>query len=97
MGKSPEMVNCYIPLMKEFGMSWSEIKNTPKTELNVLLTALSEYNILHSFDGYNDKSVREMAKDDPDIMTRYNDYKAKLRQYSGRKERKIESFKELIK
>tara|TARA_R100000005_G_C4984679_1_gene193353 strand:+ start:288 stop:536 length:249 start_codon:yes stop_codon:yes gene_type:complete len=82
--------------MKGLGMSWSEIKNTPKAELNVLLTALSEYNILHSFDGYNDKAVREMSKEDPSIMSRYNDYKARQRIYNG-EGAKITSFTELIK
>jgi hypothetical protein len=97
MGYSPEMVNCFIPLMKGLGMSWSEIKATPQIELNGLLTALSEYNILHSFDGYNDKQVREMAKDNPDIMPQYNDYKVKQRRYNTRSEKKITSFREIIK
>ncbi len=97
MGYSPEMVNCFIPLMKGLGMSWSEIKATPQIELNGLLTALGEYNILHSFDGYNDKQVRDMAKDNPDIMGQYNDYKAKQRRYNSRSERKITSFREILK
>ena len=52
MSYSPEMVNIFIPLMKNLNMSWEELKRTPRRELIGLLTALSEYNILHSFDGY---------------------------------------------
>ena len=78
-------------------MSWSEIKATPQIELNGLLTAMGEYNVLHSFDGYNDKQVRDLAKDNPDIISHYNDYKAKQRKYNKRSERKITSFREIIK
>ena len=97
MSYSPEMVNCFIPLMKGLNMSWSEIKRTPQIELNGLLTALNEYNILHSFDGYTDKSVNEMAKDDPDIRKQYADYKAKRRRYVLKdKKQKITSFRQLV-
>ena len=60
--------------MKHLGMSWKEIKCTPRKELEGLLTALGEYSILHSFDGYNDKDISEMAKNKPEVRSKYGEY-----------------------
>lgn len=62
-------------------MSWAELKATPAVELEGLVIALSEYNILHSFDGYTSKEVGDMAKDKPQIRTQYNDYIERRRKY----------------
>ncbi len=74
MKTSPDAVCIYIPLMKHLGMSWNEIKRTPRKELEGIITALGEYNILHSFDGYNDKDISEMAKNKPEIRSKYGEY-----------------------
>ena len=48
MSNSRFVVGCIIPLMSDLNMSWHEIKNTPRFELEGLAQALSEFNILHS-------------------------------------------------
>ena len=88
------MVNMYIPLMKELNLTWSDIKSTSKLELSGLATALSEYNILHSFDGYTAKEVDELAKDKPHLRDKYSEYLDKRRQYGVEKAAK--SFDALI-
>jgi hypothetical protein len=95
MSNSPEAVNCYIPLMKHLNMSWAEIKNTPNHELAGLTRALGDYNVLHSFDGYTERDVSEMAKNNPEIRKQYSDYKAAQRKYG--KKTQVASFQELIK
>ena len=98
MIESPDAVYLIIPLMKELHMSWSEIKNTPRFELLGLLGAMSNYHILHSFDGYSSQDVGEMAKNNPSARSDYNKYlemQAKYRRRSGR-ESKIQSFKNLL-
>ena len=60
--------------MKYLGMSWREIKETPRIELEGILAALGEYNLLHSFDGYNEKDISEMAKNKPEIRSKYGEY-----------------------
>jgi len=92
MGNSPDAVNYYIPLMKYLNLTWSEIKRTPRYELMGLIAALSEYNILHSFDGYTEKDVSEMRKNNPSIMSQYGEYVDRKRKYSNRKE--VQSFSE---
>ena len=67
--------------MKDLNLSWAEIKATPRYELQGLATALSEFNILHSFDGYDNEDVDSMAKDKPRIRSKYNEYLKKRRQY----------------
>ena len=96
MSYSPEMVNIFIPLMKNLNMSWEELKRTPRRELIGLLTALSEYNILHSFDGYTEKHIGEMSKNNPEIRQQYADYKAAKRKYSGKQDVTVKSFRELF-
>ena len=98
MSKSPDAVYLIIPLMKELGMSWSEIKKTPRQELNGLVAAMSNYNVMHSFDGYSDKEVNDMVKNKPEMRGDYNKYleiNALYRERSGTR-RKIESFHEVL-
>ena len=98
MRNSPDAVCIYIPLMKDLGMSWAEIKRTPRIELEGLLSAYSEYNVLHSFDGYSDKDVSEMAKTRPDVRSQYHQYieaNRNLKRKLGVEE-KSKSFKDLL-
>ena len=94
----PDAVCIYIPLMKDLGMSWSEIKNTSRTELEGILSAFAEYNKLHSFDGYSDKDISEMAKTRPEIRSQYGEYQLanrNLKEKLGKKVR-VTGFKKLI-
>ena len=87
MVDSPEAVLLYVPLMKELGMTWNEIKETPRMELEGLLAAASEFNLLHSLDGYDAKDISDMAKHKPKIRSDYNRYMEQRRKYeklSGR-------------
>ena len=98
MKESPDAVLVYIPLMKDLGMSWSEIKNTSRTELEGILSAFAEYNKLHSFDGYSDKDISEMAKTRPEIRSQYGEYQLanrNLKEKLGKKVR-VAGFKKLI-
>ena len=61
MTESPDAVLIYVPLMKGLGMSWEEIKRTPRMELEGLLGAMHEYDQFHAMDGYDAKDVGEMA------------------------------------
>ena len=81
MTDSPEAVLIYIPLMKGIGMSWEEIKRTPRIELEGLLSAMYEYDTMHSMDGYDDKDVSEMAKNKPSIRSSYTKYLETRRKY----------------
>ena len=63
MRTAPDAVYVIIPCMKELGMSWSEIKSTPRHELVGLLGAMSNYNQLHQFDGYTGDDIGKLAKD----------------------------------
>ena len=98
MRESPEPVLLYIPLMKELGMSWKEIKNTPRIELEGLLCALAEYQVLHSMDGYDDEDVSNMAKTKPRVRSQYAQYMTqKQKYYKGMETQKPKSFKEALK
>ena len=98
MKDSPDAVCIYIPLMKHLGMSWDEIKKTPRLELEGILAALGEYNLLHSFDGYNEKDVSEMAKNKPEVRSKYGEYVVANRRLKEKLGQKIErpSFKGLL-
>ena len=99
MSESIEAIYLYIPLMKELGMSWQEIKHTPRSELEGLMSALSNHDLLHAFDGYTSDQIGNMAKDNPAIRGNYSksrNFKARMEQKMG-KERKIEPFTEIIK
>ena len=98
MKEAPEAVCIYIPLMKDLGMSWAEIKNTPRTELEGLLMAFSEYRVLHSFDGYSEKDISEMGKGKPEVRSQYAHYREanrKLKRKLGH-EQERRSFNELL-
>ena len=99
MKEAIEPVYLYLPLMKGLGMSWETLKRTPRWELEGLLFALSEYNVLHSMDGYTDRHVSQMAKDAPEIRSQWNAYqekKAKYEERAGTRKEPIK-FKELMK
>ena len=87
MVDSPEAVLLYVPLMKDLGMTWKEIKETPRMELEGLLAASHEYELLHSMDGYEGKDISDMSKHRPKIRSDYNRYMEQRRKYeelSGR-------------
>lgn len=98
MKEAPEPVLLYIPLMKELNLSWIEIKNTPRFELEGILIALGEYNRLHSMDGYDSEDINEMAKNKPKLRSKWADYQnAKAKYYrSLDNNKKPTSFKGLI-
>jgi len=81
MLESPDAVLLYIPLMKDLGMSWNEIKHTPNHELQGLLRASQEYQSLHSMDGYTAKDISEIAKNKPEIRSQYAQYMEKRRKF----------------
>ena len=83
MTETPEPVLLWIPLMKYLGMSWETIKNTPNYELQGLLLAYNEYEELHCMDGYTDKNVSDMAKNQPSIRQTWHRYVAKQRKYKS--------------
>lgn len=84
----------YIPLMKDLHISWEEIKNTPRVELDALLKGLNNFNILHAFDGYSSDDVSEMAKKNPSIRGEYS--KTQQMQAKFGRKRKPTSFSEII-
>ena len=94
---SPDVVYIIIPCMKELGMSWSEIKRTPRIELVGLIGAMSNYNQLHAFDGYSPDDIGSMAKDKPQVRSDYNKAMALKAQYESRSgiKRAVRSFSEL--
>tara|TARA_R110000751_G_scaffold137341_2_gene240773 strand:- start:38 stop:334 length:297 start_codon:yes stop_codon:yes gene_type:complete len=81
MLESPEAILIYIPLMKELGMSWNEIKKTSRHELGALCSAMYEYKAYHSMDGYTAEDVSEMAKNKPQVRQQYNTYLETRRRY----------------
>ena len=98
MRDAPEAVCIYIPLMKDLGMSWADIKRTPRLELEGLIQAYAEYSILHSFDGYSSKDISQMAKTRPEVRSQYGKYieaNRKLKRKLGQ-EVESKSFKGLL-
>lgn len=71
----------YVPLMKELGMRWSDIKNTPRHELVGLTVALREHQAYHCMDGYTAEDVSEMAKNKPQVRQQYHHYLETKRKY----------------
>ena len=59
MKEAPEAVYLIIPLMKELGMRWDDIKKSPRHELEGLLSAYHIYRQLHQFDGYTSDEPRQ--------------------------------------
>ena len=94
---SPDAVYLIIPLMKELGMSWSEIKITPRRELMGLVSAMSNYNQLHQFDGYTGDEISKMAKDKPNLRSDYAEAMKLKSQYELRsgKKKAITTFSDL--
>ena len=98
MRESPEAVYLYIPLMDKLQMSWSDIKNTPKHELEGLLGAYHTYNVLHAFDGYTAEDISQLSKDKPHVRSEYAkclEMKAVMESKLGKK-RIVGSFKDLV-
>ena len=96
MTDTPDAVLLYVPLMKGLGMSWNEIKETPRHELEGLLAAYTQHENFHSMDGYDDNDISDMAKSKPSIRQSYHRYletRAKYETMVGK--RKVSSFKEL--
>ena len=81
MSNARFVVGCIIPLMSDLNMSWHEIKNTPRFELEGLAQALSEFNILHSFDGYSAEDLKDTFKKKPEVRQQWSDYLAKRRKF----------------
>ena len=84
MRTSPDAVYVIIPCMKELGMSWSEVKTTPRDELVGLLTAHSNYSLIHAFDGYSSSEIKEMAKTNPSVRSDYSRSIAMKERYERR-------------
>ena len=83
MTNSPEAVTLYVPLMKETNMTWEEIKRTPRMELEGILAACQEYNLLHSMDGYEAKDINDLAKHRPTVRSDWSRYMAQRRKYDS--------------
>mgnify|MGYP003137949439 CR=1 FL=1 len=98
MKLAPEPVLLYIPLMKDLGLSWAEIKSTPRFELEGLLIALSEYNKLHSMDGYDSEDISKMAKDKPKLRGDWAQYQnTRAKYYRSLDNNSPTSFKDLLR
>ena len=98
MKLAPEPVLLYIPLMKDLGLSWAEIKSTPRFELEGLLIALSEYNKLHSMDGYDSEDISKMAKDKPKLRGDWAQYQnTRAKYYRSLDNNRPKSFKDLLR
>ena len=96
---APDAVYVIIPCITELGMSWAEVKNTPRRELVGLLAAFSNYNIIHAFDGYSPDEIGDMSKNKPQIRSDYNKSISLKRDYesrSGMQQKKIQSFKDIM-
>jgi hypothetical protein len=90
------MVTLWIPLMKDLGLSYTEVKESSRTELLGLLKGLSNYNTVHAFDGYTSDDISELAKKNPSIRGDYASTQAMKAKY-GFGKKQPQSFKELIK
>ena len=96
MTDTPDAVLLYIPLMKGIGMSWNEIKETPRHELEGLLAAYTQLENFHSMDGYDDNDISQMAKNKPAVRQSYHRYletRAKYESMIGKRE--VKSLKDL--
>tara|TARA_Y100000310_G_scaffold232933_1_gene235767 strand:- start:1194 stop:1493 length:300 start_codon:yes stop_codon:yes gene_type:complete len=98
MMETPEPVLLWIPLMKHLGMSWQDIKNTPRYELQGLLAAFNEHENLHSMDGYDDKDIADMAKNKPAVRSNWHKYLETQRKYNEllRREEEPKSFSSIV-
>ena len=85
--------------MKELGMSLEEIKRTPRHELEGMLRALSNFNLIHAFDGQTTKDVNEASKRNPQVREDYNKHLAMKEKYDlllGKKRLKTKSFSSIF-
>tara|TARA_R100000008_G_scaffold85542_1_gene75758 strand:- start:1026 stop:1334 length:309 start_codon:yes stop_codon:yes gene_type:complete len=98
MRTSPDAVYVIIPCMKELGMSWSEIKATPRHELTGLLVAMGNYNRMHNFDGYTAEEISNLAKDKPELRGEYAKYVEINAAYEARAgtKKKVTSFSDVM-
>jgi hypothetical protein len=99
MRTSPDAVYVIIPCLVELGMSWSEIKNTPRHEMTGLLVAHNNYQRLHQYDGYDSDDISQMAKDKPSLRSdyaKYLDLNARYERRAGNKTKEVQSFSEVI-
>ncbi len=99
MKLAPEAIFLYIPLMKELGLSWTEIKTSTKKELEGLLYGLSQYSKYHQFDGYDENEIGELAKNKPQVRSDYHAYREIKDEYDermGLKKMRPKSFKGLV-
>ena len=90
MVDTPDAVLLYVPLMKGLGMSWNEIKETPRHELEGLLAAHAAHENFHSMDGYDDNDVSQMSKNKPAVRQSYHKYletRAKYEQMIGKRKK----------
>ena len=71
MTNSLDAVRLYIPLMKETNMTWAEIKKTHRWELEGVLAACHEYNLLHSMEGYDANDIGDLAKNKPENRSQW--------------------------
>ena len=98
MKEAPEAVYLIIPLMKELGMRWDDIKKSPRHELEGILAAWGIYEQMHAFDGYTPDDINEQSKNRPSLRSDYNKYmeiNAKYQEKIGAR-KKTQSFKDLI-
>ena len=88
----------WIPLMKDLGMSWEDIRNSPRYELRGLLSAYNEYENLHSMDGYTSDEISDMAKNKPSVRSNWHKYLETQRKYKEmiEVEEQAQSFQSLI-
>ena len=90
----------YIPLMKELGMSWQDIKSTPRIELEGLIRGLSIFETMHAFDGYSDKDIADMSKSKPNVREKYNKSLSMKEKYQiligAQKSKKVTSLSGLL-
>ena len=74
MVDTPDAVLLYVPLMKGLGMGWNEIKETPRHELEGLLSAYAAHENFHAMDGYDDNEISQMSKNKPSVRQSYHRY-----------------------
>ena len=98
MKEAPEAVYLIIPLMKELGMRWDDIKKSPRHELVGLLAAYGIYNQMHAYDGYSSDDINDQAKSRPAIRGDYAKYMEINARYSEKigMKSKSKTFKEII-
>ena len=84
--------------MKELNMSWAEIKSTPNVELQGILKAYQNYSIIHAFDGYSEKDVNTMAKENPSVRTQFADSRRTKERFEMKvgKRKKVTSLRDIL-